>query len=297
MPFEFPYRTESLVLDEAARLAAPGQFLDLSDGRTHYELIGPEDGLLVVLVHGFSVPYFIWDGTFEALAEAGLRVLRYDLFGRGFSDRPFVRYDLELFVRQLGELLQIIAPSQSVALCGLSMGGVIVSRFAGTYPDRVKRIALIDPAGFPLGYSWAYRLAKIPGLGELGLSLLSAPNLENSIASDFFDPRLVKRFIEQYRPQMKYKGFRRAILSTLRNGILDDGMPCYRRIGEIDTPTLLVWGREDQTVPFEYHRDILSAIPQVEFVPVEAAGHLPHVEQPETANPILARFFMSQRPN
>jgi pimeloyl-ACP methyl ester carboxylesterase len=54
-----------------------------------------------VLIPGFSVPYVIWDPTFEDLVEKGFRVLRYDLFGRGYSDRPDAIYDLELFDRQL----------------------------------------------------------------------------------------------------------------------------------------------------------------------------------------------------
>ena len=62
----------------------------LSDGFTHYELGGPPTGHLVVLAAGFSVPYYIWDPTFSALTEAGVRVLRYDYYGRGFSDRPDV---------------------------------------------------------------------------------------------------------------------------------------------------------------------------------------------------------------
>lgn len=291
MGFEFRYRAEALELTDVTRRNAPGAFVSLSEGLTHYELAGPEDGPFVALVHGFSVPYFIWDGTFEALAAGGCRVLRYDLFGRGFSDRPFGRYDLARFTRQLGDLLDAFAPGRQVALAGLSMGGLIVSRFSAQQPGRIRRLALIDPAGFPLGYSWAYKLALVPGLGELALSLLRAPNLENSIASDFFDPRLVAHFLERYRTQMEYRGFRRAILATLRARVLENGVPLYTALGQLDLPVLLVWGREDTTVPFKYHRDLLQAIPQAEFHPIEAAGHLPHVEQAAQVNPLLTRFL------
>ena len=58
-------------LDDAARKAAPGKFVRLSDGVTHYKLDGPETGRTVVLVHGFSVPMYIWDSTASALASAG----------------------------------------------------------------------------------------------------------------------------------------------------------------------------------------------------------------------------------
>ena len=81
----FPYLDETRELDELARKDAGGSFAALKDGMTHYELGGPEDGKPVVLVHGFSVPYFIFDPTFEFLGKSGFRVLRYDLIGRGFQ--------------------------------------------------------------------------------------------------------------------------------------------------------------------------------------------------------------------
>ena len=84
-------RGETKRLTPEVRTGLPGNFIQLSDGVVHYELAGPEDAPVVVLVHGFSVPFFIWDPTFEGLSEAGFRVLRYDLYGRGFSDRPHGR--------------------------------------------------------------------------------------------------------------------------------------------------------------------------------------------------------------
>src|SRR6185369_15401303 len=66
---------EKIGLDSNTRSAMPGQFAKLSDGVTHYQLGGPENGRVVVLAAGFSVPYYIWDPTFKALTSAGYRVL------------------------------------------------------------------------------------------------------------------------------------------------------------------------------------------------------------------------------
>lgn len=98
MPWTFPYLSETEELNDAVRASAPGSFIELPDSCTHYELGGPQNGRLIVLVHGFSVPYFIWDPTFSFLTESGFRALRYDLFGRGYSDRPKVRYDIDLWL-------------------------------------------------------------------------------------------------------------------------------------------------------------------------------------------------------
>ncbi|MFB6346808.1 MAG: alpha/beta fold hydrolase [bacterium] len=61
---------------------------ELSHGTTHYEVAGPRNGPPVVLIHGLTSSLFIWDEQFYRLAENGYRVLRYDLYGRGLSDRP-----------------------------------------------------------------------------------------------------------------------------------------------------------------------------------------------------------------
>src|SRR5579872_7227065 len=84
-------------LSDAARRGTGGSYVRLSDGVTHYELAGPENARTVVLVHGFSVPYYLWDPTFTALVKAGMRTLRYDLYGRGYSDRPAEIYDADLY--------------------------------------------------------------------------------------------------------------------------------------------------------------------------------------------------------
>src|SRR5215831_15233045 len=78
---------EQRELNTETRVHMSGQFAKLSDGYTHYELGGPSDGRVVVLAAGFSVPYYIWDPTFDALTRAGFRVLRYDYYGRGYSVR------------------------------------------------------------------------------------------------------------------------------------------------------------------------------------------------------------------
>jgi len=111
---------EKLELDESVRRATPGQFVRLTDGYTHYEIAGPPGGHVVVLAAGFSVPYYIWDPTFAALTGAGFRVLRYDYYGRGFSDRPEVDYSQTFYVRQLTELLDSLEITDSIDLVGLS---------------------------------------------------------------------------------------------------------------------------------------------------------------------------------
>jgi len=291
MPWTFPYLGETEELDDAVRADEPGCFVQLSDGCTHFELGGNEDGEFVVLVHGFSVPYFIWDPTFEFLTKSGFRVLRYDLFGRGYSDRPRVRYDIDLFCKQLRELLDTLG-FKSINLIGLSMGGPITASFTAWYPARVKKLVLVDPAGArPVTVPRLLKALTTPGFGELAFGLFGGMQLKKGVQSDFYDPAHVKAFVNKYMVQMKYKGFMRALLSTTRNGVLGDFSSTYRKVGTQGTPTQLYWGRDDKTVPFAHSEDILAAIPQAGFHAFDQCGHIPHYEKPDEFNPLLLEFL------
>ena len=287
----FPYLNETKDLDESARLQADGSFITLTDGVTHYELGGPENGQPVVLVHGFSTPYFIFDTTFEFLVKAGFRVLRYDLFGRGLSDRPHADYNIHLFVRQLKDLLDTLDVKR-INLVGLSMGGPITAAFINKNPDYVVRHILIDPAGAKrVALPSALEALKIPVLGELAFGLFGSVSLVKGIASDMLNQEAVAHFQNQYKVQMQYKGFKSAILSTIRNGMLESFYETYVRVGDLKKPTLLFWGRQDKTVPFEYSQAVTQAIPHTEFHIIENCGHIPHYEKPEVVNPILLEFL------
>ena len=285
-------RGETKVLNPEVRASLPGKFIRLGDGFVHYELGGPENSPVVVLIHGFSVPFFIWDPTFEFLSSSGYRVLRYDLFGRGYSDRPHVAYDKDLFDRQLVELLDVLGIKRTLAVIGLSMGGVIASNFALRHPERVEKLVLVDPAGFPISIPWAFRLLLVPPLGELAFGLVSEKRLENIMGDGFYDPNHVNSLAEMYRPSMLYKGFRRALISTIREGVVGDSMNVYQQLGQMDTPqVLLFWGEQDMTVPFKFSKVLISLVPRTKFFPIQASGHIPHYDNADQVNPILQEFL------
>ena len=136
--FYFQFSLKELTPDERAKF--PGDYVQLEDGVVSYYWKGPENGDIVVLVHGLSTPKFVWDGNVDALAAAGKRVLVYDHYGRGFSDRPDIVYDGDLYVRELSNLLDALHVTQPVNLVGYSMGGGNVIGFAARYPEKVNEI-------------------------------------------------------------------------------------------------------------------------------------------------------------
>ena len=277
-------------LDQEARAGASGRFVTLADGITHYDIAGPDSGQRVMLVHGFSVPSYIWDSTVTALAAAGFRVARYDSYGRGFSDRPDTDYSVDLLDRQLVQLLDSLGWRGSVDLVGLSMGGIVVGAFTGRHPERVRSVTLIDPAAGPAGPALPV-MFRLPFLGPVMWQIVAVPGMADGQLSDFVEPAKWPDWPDRYREQMRYRGFGRALRSTsLERGSLNlDTL--YARVGTVGTRALLLWGKEDHTVSIEHAPSVRKAIPQIRFVAIERAGHLPHMERTDVVNPTLIGFL------
>ncbi len=279
-------------LSDSVRIKAPGKFVRLPDGSVHYELAGPADGETVVLVHGFSTWSFTWDATFHALVDSGFRVLRYDLYGRGYSERPAVVYDKDLFDRQLYGLLAVLDIHGRVDFVGNSMGGLITTTFAARHPEKVRTLTLIDPAffflervPFPLG---------MPHIGDYVGRVYVVPFIAKAQTKDFKHPERFSEYDRIYRIQIRYKGFSRAILSTIRSLPRWNAAEDLKRVSQTNTPVLLVWGREDRTVPLAVSDKVRAIAPRAEFHVIDDAAHMPHYERPEIVNPVIIRFLASK---
>jgi len=285
---------ELLTLDNAARntnviRAYGGSYARLPAGVTHYELAGPENAPLVVLVHGFSVPYYIWDPTFQSLVASGFRVLRYDLYGRGWSDRPDTHYTPDFFDQQLVQLLNALGIHEPVDLVGVSMGGPIVVNYAARHPEQSRKVVLIDP-GFTRGFTPPWPL-RAPLVSDFLMCVQIAPTLAPSQRDDFLHPERYPDYFAKYEPQMKYRGFRQALLSTIRDFLSQDTQPAFEQLGKSGKPVLLIWGRADQDVPFAVSDEVRKAVPQAEFHPIDDSAHVPFYEHPEIVNPMLIDFL------
>ena len=287
----FAFDRESTTLTQTVRERLPGKFVGLSDGYTHYQWAGPETGPVVVLVHGFSTPLFNWDRNLPALTAAGFRVLRYDLFGRGFSDRPYTDYNEDLFDRQLLELLGALKIDRPVRLVGLSMGGAVATIFSARHPEKVERLALIAPAGFPARLPFASKLVKIPLLGGYIMKAVGDRSLIKSAKKALFKPERAPEYMGKYQEQMIYKGYKRAIVSTLRHFDLHNQRAAFESAGKHPRPVLLFWGKRDAVVPFEHSTRVLKAMPRARLVAIEDSGHVCQYETPGVVNAELVGFL------
>jgi len=285
--------SETETLDDNVR-ATMGEesFIALDDGVTHYELAGPEDGPVVIFVHGLTSPYFIWDHQFKEVADAGFRVLRYDSFGRGLSDRPHVRYDADLFDRQLLNLLDALAIDEPVTLVGLSMGGVTAIHFTDRHPQRVRAFVLFAPGGIREQLPVGARIITMPGIRQWMAKAFGDLFFKHMVIAKFTqDAAQLEAVRENYARQMRYKGYKRAVLNTLRHNELYGLEPIFARVGRKAKPAMAIWGDQDSIVPAEHSKRLRRAIPAIELHLIEGAGHTANYEFPDKVNPLLLEFL------
>lgn len=281
---------EKKELNETSRTELGGTYIHLSDGVTHYQFDGPENGPLVVLVHGGTIPAWGWDEQILALKNAGFRVLSYDKYGRGYSDRPRIKYDQELYKNQLFELLDKLEISKAFDLIGLSLGGATAVNFTASYPERVQKLLLISPliSNFEVA-----SIFRVPLLGEFVARIAGVNVIIDRFKSLYGDYPELEKYLGLYTEQTTYKGFQRSLLSMLRNDALDDYSNAYQAVGKQKRDILLIWGTEDSEITETMIHDIKMFIPAIEAKPIKDVGHGILIQKSDEINSFIIDFLQN----
>lgn len=272
----YPFVLEALrkPMDEAARRSAPGQFAALSQGKTHYQWHGSAQGPVAVCIHGLTTPSFVWGGVAKGLVRMGYRVLTYDHFGRGWSDRPKGAQDRAFFLRQLEDLLADQKVQGDLTVIGYSMGGAIATVFAARHPDRIRHLILLAPAGAgKVGASLAERLVRLPGIGAW-LMLLRYPTiLRQGLAAEKDMASSVPGIGALQAAQLDWRGFVPAVRESLR-GILSETLGAdHRALSTASVPTLAIWGAADEVIPLAASEILTGWNGDLRNHVIEGAGH------------------------
>ena len=284
---------ETQKLDDDVRAQSPGSFVELSKGLTHYKLSGPSDGKVVVLIHGIAGPFVIWTKVADLLVSHGFRVLQYDLYRRGYSDRPDVNYDLGLYINQLAGLLKVLSIRNPITLVGWSLGGMIAVGYTAMYSKKIEKLILIAPAGVENTRPMNAKIVMIPFLGEILMGLLGRQIIVRFALTGLHNNDLADEFRALVTKQMQYKGYLKSFLSTLRYCVFEDATKDYRNIGKLDIPILMISGSEDLILTPEARSRIGELIPSIQHNEIMGSGHMPHFERPEEVSGILINFIAS----
>lgn len=223
---------------------AKGKLAALAGGQTCYRWSGGGRGPVIVAVHGLTTPSVVWDALTPMLTGIGFRVLRYDLYGRGQSDAPRGAQTLEMFTRQLDELLSDQGVTDNITLMGYSMGGSIVAAFAAAQPHRIARILLVAPAGIEMNETgFEVFCRKVPVIGDWMHRVVVARQMRASLKVKTGPIADAKRL------QMSRRGYLSAVLSSRRHALAQNLEAEHRKLSREDVPVYAFWAREDTTIP------------------------------------------------
>jgi pimeloyl-ACP methyl ester carboxylesterase len=245
----------ALARDREKSECRSSRYVSLGGKRIHYCVEGR--GPTLLLLHGVMASLQSWQGWVDQLSPH-YRVVRIDLPGFGnsehlASDDYSPEHALEL-IDQVCAHLHL----EQLSIAGHSLGGFFAWYYAANRPERVEKLILLDPVGYPQKLPPLISLMSLPWVG--GLAGLLSPD------------KLLERLLRARNPAAMVQ-----ISRQLRafNGQL------ARHIPRLRCPTLLMWGQEDRWVPVElldaWRRDLPSA--QVKIYP--GVGHVLMEEIPE----------------
>lgn len=247
------------------------------------------DSVPVVLLHGTSASLHTWEG-WSAVMRPTRRVISMDLpaFGLTGPD-PRDDYRIERYTRFVVALLDSLRLAR-VDIAGNSLGGEIAWHVAARHPARVRRLILIDPAGFPVASASVpigFRLARDRRFAWIMTRILPRGVVTASVRDVYGDTaRVTDSLVNRYYELTRRAGNRAALpfrFSQSRPGA-DTAL-----LSRVTMPTLIMWGARDRLIPPSTAARFQQMMPNASLILYPGLGHVPHEEDARrTATEALA---------
>ncbi|PYE48657.1 alpha/beta fold hydrolase [Deinococcus yavapaiensis] len=270
------------------------EFLNVGQVRTRHVTQG--EGEPVVLLHGIGRSLEDWADTVPAFA-AHHRVYALDLIGFGLTDKPDVPYTLPGLARFVRHYLDAVGETRPVHLVGNSMGGAVAQQFAAMYPQQVRKLVLVNSAGFGREVTFVLRLLAVPKLGEW----LMAPNPRNSaraVQGLFHDSRFATAERRRHAQLLARQPNRaRSYLSVARflggwRGVHPHWREALtRQVAERKLATLIIWGDRDKILPAKHLEHARRVYPHARSHLFPQTGHMPQIERAGEFNALVLKFL------
>ncbi len=230
-------------------------YFDGKNGKTAFYSLGNDNDEPLILIHGVSVPSFYYKNVATHLTEIGYKVYLYDHFGRGFSDRPIIKYDMPLYEDQLNDFINYLS-LEKVTLLGVSMGGAIAANFTAKNKNKVKSLILNVP---------------FVGVQTITPSLFSSIPLVRDFYLRFF---VIKSFISRgsrltdysqdpyhFINQFNVKGTQYSFNSLFKSFLQHDFLSDYKFINQNKTAVHVTYATDDEDVPVQSVLNAINLIP------------------------------------
>ena len=223
------------------RLNSGYQEVNLSEGITSFKDIGDKNNKVIVLVHGATFGSLAYEEYVNVFLENNYRVITYDQYGRGYSDRVLSNVSIELMERQLKELIEH-CEVEDVILYGVSFGAAVVAKYASNNKENISfigyQVPVINSANVPL-----LSIVKIPLYGDLLSRGFLVPSVLKRIEE--YEDLMSKKLIDHYIGQFEVKGTEKFFKQFFLGNAMGDRLNDHNIIGSNSMPSYFAYAEDD----------------------------------------------------
>lgn len=278
----------------------PVHFLDVRLGGEDYRMaymdvapVGEPNGRTVVLFHGMNFFAAAFEPTIDALTRAGFRAIAIDRLGYGRSSKPDIHYNLHMPARHTKQLLDHLGIERA-AIVGHSMGGMVATRFASTYPERTTHVVMVNQIGLTdQRQSRPWRDPQAAYESTLNTTYAAILANHRTYYPTWHPPHL-EYIRRQYGWTLSGDWPRMAMVRTLQSQMLYED-PVVYDWQHIRTKALVIGGAQDGLTPNwdQLATRVSQTLPNAALILYPGIGHNPQTEIPDQFHADLIRFATS----
>lgn len=270
--------------------------------RLHTAVAGPEDGELVVLLHGFPEFSYGFHHQMEALAASGYRVVAPDQRGYHLSDKPeqIEDYTINKLSGDIAGLIEAFGETSAIVI-GHDWGGAVAWHLAASKTEYVKKLIAINiphPAAMPRvfmknplqwlksSYMAFFQLPEVP---EKLMAANDFESMKQAMKGTARPDAFTDQELERYKDAWSQPGALTGMLNWYR--AIRKGSLLQMPKAPLRMPVRIIWGLGDQFLSPMLATESLKFCENAELVWVGEATHWVHHEQPEIVNRLIKEFL------
>ena len=285
-----------------------GHFVDIEGLKLHYLDEGAQDAEPLVMLHGNPSWSYYYRKLTLALRD-NYRCIVPDHIGMGLSDRPNesqYEFTLERRVDDLAKLLDELNITQNITLVLHDWGGMIGMAYATRFPERIKRLVILNTAAFHLpkgkNVPWQLTLSRIPFLNAIlnqGFNAFARGAVKYCVTRKPMPEEVAAAYLSPYNSWHS----RLAVRKFVEDIPLREGDKGYDIVESVDKnlnqfsklPMLICWGMKDFVFDRYFLEEWLRRFPDAETHPFEDAGHYILEDAAEDVIPLVGRFLENHK--
>ena len=271
----------------------------------HVLQIGPTDGPLVILLHGFPEFSYAWRKQVPHLVSAGYRVWVPDQRGYNLSDKPkgIGSYTLDELAKDVIGLIDA-AEEKDAFLVGHDWGGAVAWYVATKYPDYITKMVVLNmPHGNVMRKHLRFNpvqrrrsryifFFQIPWLPEIRMKLQSFKGLRSALKNSSLPGTFSDSDLEIYTQAWAKPKAYHSMINWYRAAIQKP--PSYEHYPKVTVPTLLIWGELDKFLGKEMAQLSIDLCENGRLVMIEGATHWVQHEKADKVNKLITTFFQNR---